>query len=121
MQSNERVLNWAAWARDRKVIPISCRGLESHYKAPPMWEYPELRVEPDINDAWEVEKTLTEATFPKQYAAIIAYAYVYPWLNFSGALRRINRFGGKYCTPRNFKEMLHDAELILHNRLRFRD
>lgn len=114
-----RILNWATWARDHKIIPVSCRSLESHhvsrYSAS---EY--LAVGPiiDLNDALKVEKILTNPTFPKAHMATIVYVYVYPWLNFQAALRRINRFNnGRSINRHNFDDFQRKSEIILENRL----
>jgi hypothetical protein len=118
MDIEHRILNWSYCVRDRNIVPISCKSLESNFKAPPMYDYPSLRVEPDINDAIKVEKTLTAPTFPKQSMAIIVYAHVYPRLNFYAALRKINRFKvHSVVNKHNFDEHLRKAHLILENRL----
>jgi muconolactone delta-isomerase len=82
-----------------------------------MWEYPQLRVEVDVNDAIRIEEALTAETFPKKAMAIIVYSYVYPWLNFSGAMRKINRFPGEYVKQSNFDAKLLWSKQVLHNRL----
>lgn len=117
--SNERVLNWSCWARDRKITPVSCRSLETNYRSPQLWEYPTLKTELDILDAAEVEKILTAQTFPKAHMAIIVYTFVYPYLNYEGALRKINRFrkGLTHIKAHNFKEYEAQAIQILMNRL----
>jgi hypothetical protein len=113
------VFNWGNWARTRSVLPGSCRSLESRYIAPPIWYYPELRVDPDINKALMVERVLVGETFPKSSMAAIVYATVYPWRQLGGALRKINDFH----PPRpvrfnNFDDFLKDSTRILFNRLR---
>ena len=113
-----RLKNWASWARNRAVIPCSCRSLESHYKAPPIWHYPELKAEININDAIVVERELVSPSFPKRNMAVIVYAHVYPWKRFEVALRRINKFDGKmYVKPANFEDVLHQSITMLKNRL----
>lgn len=114
---DDRLRNWAGWARDRNVIPVSCKSFECRYRPPPMYDYPDLKVDTDLNDALLIEHTITAQTFPKKAMAIIVYVHVYPWLNFQGALRKINRFGGKFCKPANFDDMKSEAELFLRNRL----
>lgn len=117
----DKIRNWSAWARDRKITPISCRGLESQYKPPPMWEYPQLKAEVDINAAIKIERILVGETFPKKAMALIVYNYVYPWLNFQGALRKINRFDGEHVKQSNFDMKLEWAKRVLHNRLIYSD
>ena len=118
-QTNARILNWATWARDHQIIPVSCKSLECNYKAPPMYDYPKLKAEIDINDAIRIEKVLTAPTFPKAHMACIVYSHVYPWLNFKAALRKINRFrkGLTGVNEKNFKEFELESENILLNRL----
>ena len=114
------LLNWASWARDKQIIPVSCRSLESHYKSPPVWYYPELRVEIDLNAALMVERTLTNETFPKAHMAVIVYASVYPWRDINGAIRKINKFEPKQAVkPANFDQFLKDSKRILFNRLKY--
>lgn len=114
-----RILNWATWARDHKIIPVSCRSLESKHKARyAASEYLVTKVELDLNDALQIEKVLTSPTFPKAHMATIVYVYVYPWLNLNAALRRINRFNnGRSINRHNFDEFQRKSEIILENRL----
>jgi hypothetical protein len=114
-----RILNWATWARDHKIIPVSCRSLESkHIARYAASEYLETKVSIDLNDALQVERILTNPTFPKAHMATIVYVYVYPWLNFHAALRRINHFnGGRTINRNNFDEFQRKSEIILENRL----
>ena len=118
-QTNSRILNWATWVRDHKIIPVSCKSLECNFKAPPMYDYPELRAEIDILDAIIIEKILTAQTFPKANMACIVYSNIYPWLNFQAALRKINRFrkGLPSINQNNFKEFEIKSERMLLNRL----
>lgn len=120
-QTNARILNWATWARDHKIIPISCKSLEASYKSPPVWDYPQLKAEIDILDAIEIEKILTAPTFPKANMACIVYSHIYPWLNFQAALRKINRFrkGLPTINPNNYKEFELKSERMLLNRVDF--
>lgn len=78
-----------------------------------------LKTEIDLIDAFKVEAILTGETFPKKAMAIIVYSYVYPWLNFSGALRKINRFQGEFVKQSNFDKKLLEAKRVLRNRLIF--
>lgn len=111
--------NWATWARSRGIMPCSCRSLESRYIAPPVWYYPELRIEPSIKDAMYIERILVAETFPKASMAAIVYAYVYPWRRLEAALRKINGFHPKrYVKPNNFEDFLKDSKRILFNRLK---
>lgn len=118
--SKDRIVNWSHWARDRKITPVSCRSLENRFRSPQLWEYPELKAEINILDAFEVEKILTAPTFPKSTMAIIVYIYVYPHLKFEGAIRKINRFrkGLDHVNAKNFKEFELQANQILLNRLK---
>ena len=118
-QTNARILNWARWARDRQIIPVSCKSLECNFKAPPMYDYPHLQAEIDILDAIKIEKILIAPTFPKANMACLVYVHIYPWLNFQAALRKINRFrkGLASINQYNFKEFENKSEQILLNRL----
>lgn len=119
-QNEALVHNWASWARTREIIPCSCRSLESRFIAPPVWYYPELRVEPDLKEALYVERVLVNQTFPKASMAAIVYAYVYPWRRFEAALRKINSFKPpRYVKPNTFDDFLKDSKRILFNRLKF--
>lgn len=114
------VHNWATWARSREIIPCSCRSLESRYIAPPVWYYPELKIEPNLKEAMYIERTLVNQTFPKASMAAIVYAYVYPWRKFEAALRRINSFHPpRAVRPNSFDDFLKDSKRILFNRLKF--
>lgn len=114
-----KLFNWAAWARDRQIIPVSCKSLESQYKSPPIWYYPELRVEVDLNSALEIERILVGQTFPKAHMIAIVYAHVYPWRDLRGALRRINKFNPpSYVKEHTFEDFLKDSTRILFNRLK---
>jgi len=119
MTTESRILNWATWARTGKIIPLSCESLECNYLSPPCWEYPELKAEIDILDAIIVEKVLIGETFPKANMACIVYSNVYPYLNFTGALRKINRFriGLSSINPSNFADFERKSEMMLNNRL----
>ena len=119
-QTNARILNWATWARDRKIIPVSCKSLESRYKSPPVWDYPHLKAEIDINDAIEIEKILTSPTFPKANMACIVYVNIYPYLNFHAALRKINRFrkGLSSINQHNFDEFEQKSMMIILSRIK---
>ena len=118
MDFDRLLLNWAHWARDRRIIPVSCRSLESHYKPPPIWHYPEPKFEPDVKDALLVESILVSPSFPKACMAVIVYSHVYPWRRLEAALRVINRHGPTYNVKRhNFDKFLKDAETMLKNRL----
>lgn len=123
MESNqieELMHNWASWARTREIIPCSCRSLESRYIAPPVWYYPELRVEPNLKEAMLVERILVSQTFPRASMAAIVYAYVYPWRRFEAALRKINHFHPpRHVKPSNFEDFLKDSKRVLFNRLKF--
>jgi hypothetical protein len=111
--------NWATWARSRGMMPCSCRSLESRYIAPPVWYYPELRVDPVLKDALYIEGMLVAQTFPKASMAAIVYAYVYPWRRLEAALRKINGFKPtRYVKPNNFEEFLKDSKRILFNRIK---
>lgn len=114
----DRLDNWAAWARDHQIIPISCRSLESNYKHPPTGDSEGGRVI-DMRDALEIEKILTGETFPKANMACIVYSYVYPQLNFHAALRKINRFrvGLEPINRKNFAEFERQSERMIINRL----
>lgn len=118
MDFDRLLLNWAHWARNREIIPVSCRSLESHYKPPPIWHYPEPKFEPDVKDALLVESILVSPTFPRSSKDVIVYAHVYPWWRLEGALRKINKNhpnGG--IKEHNFNKFLKDAETMLKNRL----
>ena len=121
---NERydnlVLNWSTWARNRQIIPVSCKSLECNYKAPPMYDYPHLKAEIDLKEALWVERTLVNPTFPKASMAAIVYAHVYPWRRLEAALRKINGFKPpRYVKPQTFDDFLKDSQRILFNRLKF--
>lgn len=119
-QNEALVHNWASWARTKEIIPCSCRSLESRFIAPPVWYYPELRVDSDIKDALYIERILVNQTFPKASMAAIVYAYVYPWRRFEAALRKINSFHPpRHVKPNTFDDFLKDSKRILFNRLKF--
>lgn len=83
---DERLLNWARWAKDRIHYRIT-PSLEGRYKAPPCWHPPEPKTFVDLNDAYKVEKAIIK--IPEKFRNLIIYEYIKPYLNYHKTIKRL--------------------------------
>ena len=117
MKNNElddRLLNWARWAKTSRITPVSCKSLEARYKSPQHWHAPEPKHFIDILDAVEVEKAIIK--LPRPQLNIIVYAHVKPGYDFHAFCSKNRIHGTKLVSkPEQFKIDLERAETMLKN------
>lgn len=110
----ERLENWAKWARVSRIIPTSCKSLESRYRSPQHWNAPEPSIFLDILDAVEVEKAIIK--LPRPQLNIIVYAYIRPGYDFHAFCSKNRIHGTKLVSKtEQFKIDQHRAETMLKN------
>lgn len=107
----ERLENWARWARTHKVIPVSCKSLESRYRPPPCWHRPELKVEVNKLDAVEVEKGLIK--MPKRERDIIVYSYLKSSYHFDAFCSKHKIRGDKHLNKSEAFQMAEDRAVVM--------
>lgn len=109
----ERLVNWARWARVRPHYS-SCKSLEGRYKAPPTWHPPEPKIHVDTLDAAVIEKALVNPSFPKKARELIKYSYLYPQINHMKMCRKLG------IKNNDIDGELRMAILMLENRLKIK-
>lgn len=113
---DERLDNWAIWARSDEGMQRSrCMSLEGRY-VPPPYEHDDkrvIRLEYDFRDAIVVEKAICK--LPEQFKGVIKAEYCLKHLLRNGkyfhTCRRLK------INPKRFDETLKQAKFALKNRL----
>lgn len=113
-QLQDRLLNWAKWAKASRREPVSCKSLETRYRSPQHWHAPEPTVFIDILDAVEVEKAIIK--MPRPQINIIVYSHIKSGYDFHAFCSK-NRIHGTKLVSKSeqFKIDLERAETMLKN------
>lgn len=115
MEFDQRLDNWARWARPHKNYRRTF-SLEGRYKpeASEVWEPEQPHVEVDIKDALEVERAIIG--LPKKHKLTLVYCYVYFWTVRDKLLYPVCRKIG--INPTKLEEYEKVALVMLENRLK---
>jgi DNA-directed RNA polymerase specialized sigma24 family protein len=104
---HSRLESWAAWVKVRphgwQVAPMF-RQAQSNWR---QWHAPELRVQPNIPEAVEMEKLVS--LLPEKHRTAIRFAYV-----FCGSPLKVCREIG--VSKQGLMDLIHDGRSMLKNR-----
>jgi DNA-directed RNA polymerase specialized sigma24 family protein len=106
---HSRLEAWAAWVRVRphgwQVAPMF-RQAQSNWR---QWHAPELRPQPNIPEAIEMEKLVS--LLPEKHRTAIRWSYVFPG-NPAAMARKLA------VSPEGLRELVNVARTMLRNRLK---
>lgn len=115
MEFDQRLDNWARWARPHRKYRRTF-SLEGRYRPEDseVWEPEQPHVEVDIKDALEVEKQVIK--LPKKHMLTLVYCTIYFWTVRDKTLYSVCRKIGIH--PNKIEDYEKVAKIMLENRLK---